>query len=367
VGELGFATLIHAGVAEAVLRYSPSVVDPLTHVLVGASLGYAACGWKMGRTAGWVGGLAAFIPDADVFIRSTADPLLAIEYHRHFTHALMFAPVGAAIVAGIGVVSRTHRSQFLLLWACATLAYLSHCLLDAATSYGTQLLWPFSNQRFGWDFISIIDPLFTLALGIALVWALVKRSARIAAAGLLLGVGYVGIGVVQHTRASAGQATLARSRGHDRERFEMMPTIANNLVRRSLYVHQGNIYSDRIRVGWFSGVTIREGTRLPLVRVGDLTPGEKTRNMNHSFERFSWFSEGWVARSPGDHSVLGDMRYSLSAEAFDPIWGIRFTPRESPVEVAWINRTRQRKIDPGELWREISGADLKYKPLDHFR
>jgi inner membrane protein len=340
-------------------------LDPLTHVLLGASIGYATFEKKLGRTAAWVGGLAAFIPDGDVFIRSDADPLLAIEYHRHFTHALPFAPVGAAIVAALALIPRTHRGRFFTLWSCATLAYFSHCLLDAATSYGTQLLWPFSNERFGWDFISIIDPIFTLTLAIALVCALVRKRTRAATIGLVLALAYLGFGVAQHARAIAAQESLARSRGHVRDKFEMMPTVGNNVVWRSLYRHEKNIYSDRIRVGWFSEAGVRQGGNLPVVQLENLTAAEKARNAHRSFERFAWFSDGWVARNPGDASVLGDMRYSLSAEAFDPIWGIHFTEPNAPTEVVWVNRTRDRKIDPGELWREISGTDTRFKPLDH--
>lgn len=339
-------------------------MDPLTHVLLGASFGYATFEKKLGRTAAWVGGLAAFIPDADVFIRSKADPLLAIEYHRHFTHALPFAPFGAAIVAVIALVPRTHRSRFFALWSCATLAYFSHCLLDAATSYGTQLLWPFSNQRFGWDFISIIDPLFTLTLIVALVCALVRKRTGAAKIGLVFAIAYIGFGVVQHTRAVAAQESLAESRGHVREKFEMMPTVGNNVVWRSLYRHEGNIHSDRIRVGWFSKAAVREGSSLPMIQLDDLSAAERARNAHRSFERFAWFSDGWVARNPDDARVLGDMRYSLSAQAFDPIWGIRFTDPAAPTEVVWINRTSERKVDPGELWREITGADARFEPLD---
>ena len=142
-------------------------MDPLTHSLLGASLGYAAFGRRLGRTAAGVGGLAAFVPDADIFIRSAADPLLAIEYHRHFTHSLLFAPVGAAVVASFWLIRPRWRDHFAALWVCALVAYFSHALLDAATSYGTQLMWPFTDERFGWDFIAVVDPAFTLALAIA--------------------------------------------------------------------------------------------------------------------------------------------------------------------------------------------------------
>lgn len=338
-------------------------MDPITHVLLGASLGYAAFGQKLGRAAALSGGLAAFVPDADVFVRTASDPLVAIEYHRGFTHSFLFAPVGAAIVASIWILRRRWRPQTLALWLCCLVAYVSHCLLDAATSYGTQLLWPFSTGRSGWDLISIIDPIFTLVLMVGLVVALGWKKIRAATAALIVAAVYLIFGGVQHSRAVGAQKQLAACRGHSIERFEVMPTLANNLVWRALYVHEGKICSDRIRVGWFSGASVVEGWSLPLVTVAGLTEAERTRNQRRSFERFSWFSEGWVARKPGDASVFGDMRYSLSTEAFDPIWGIRFTAPDAPTEVEWVNRSRDRRISVADLWREISGRDTRFVRL----
>ena len=338
-------------------------MDPVTHVLLGASLGYAGFARKIGRAAALAGGLAAFAPDADVFIRSARDPLLAIEHHRGFTHALVFAPVGAAIVASLWLTRGAwrERRRWRMLWLCCLVGYVSHALLDAATSYGTQLLWPFSSGRAGWDLISIIDPVFTLALAVGLIAALVRQRPRPAVVALAFAGAYLIFGGIQHARAVAAQGELAATRGHTRERFEVMPTLANNIVWRALYVHEARIYSDRIRVGWFSRAAVRAGWSLPLVHHGDLSADENQRNQRRSFERFAWFSENWVARSPTDAQLLADMRYSLSAEAFDPIWGIRFTPPAAPTEVEWVNRTRERRIQPAELWREIAGHDLRFK------
>ena len=233
-------------------------------------------------------------------------------------------------------------------------------LLDAATSYGTQLWWPFSNQRAGWDWIAIVDPVFTLPLIAGLALGLILRRARPAVLALTFAGCYLLIGGVQHGRAVSAQRELARKRGHIPERIEVMPTLGNNVVWRALYIHQGRIHSDRIRVGWFTRPAIREGWSLPLTGAGDLTDDERTRNRRQSFERFAWFSDHWVARSPADASVLADMRYSLGADAFDPIWGIRFTAAGAMNEVEWINRSRDRRINPGELWREITGADERY-------
>lgn len=342
-----------------------SGMDPLTHVLLGANLGYAALGRTLGKTAAVVGGMAALAPDADVFIRSSTDPLVAIEYHRAFTHSLPFAPVGAAVVAGLWLILPAWRSRdrWFPLWLAALVAYVSHTLLDAATSYGTLLLWPFTRMRFGWDFVSVIDPLVTLPLLAGLLAAMFLRQKRIAGMAVALATVYLGFGAVQHQRAVTAQRELTAARGHTPVRTEVMPTLANNLVWRALYEHDGRIFSDRIRVGWFSRPTVREGWSLPVAGPDDLQPAERARNDGQAFERFSWFSERWVARNPSDPSVLGDMRYSLSAEAFDPIWGIRFTAPGSRTAVEWVSRSRDRDLRVGELWREISGGDGRYRDL----
>ena len=49
-------------------------------------------------------------------------------------------------------------------WFIALLGYGTNGLLDACTTYGTLLLWPFSNARIAWNNVSVIDPLFTLPL-----------------------------------------------------------------------------------------------------------------------------------------------------------------------------------------------------------
>ncbi|MFM8470265.1 MAG: hypothetical protein ACKODH_09885, partial [Limisphaerales bacterium] len=130
------------------------------------------------------------------------------------------------------------------------------------------------------------------------------------------------------------------------------------------YLHEGRIYSDRLRVPWLGSVTVREGTSLPLVTRGDLAPAEAARDGKfRSFERFTHFSDGWIARAQGDPTVIGDMRYSLTAKAFDPIWGIRFTAPDAPTEVEWVNRSHERRIAAGELWAEISGASPEHRAL----
>ena len=336
-------------------------MDPLSHVVLGATVSYALFGRRLGRRAAAVGALAGLTPDVDNFISSKEDPLLYVEYHRYFTHSFAFAIVGALIAALPWIMRHRFRHDWRRFWACSFVAYLSHCLLDASTTYGTQVFWPMTNQRVGWDLISIIDPVFTLTLGILLWIGLARRQRNWAVAGLIFGCAYLTLGGIQKARCARVQSELARQRGHTIERAEIMPTLANNLVWRTLYLTDGKIYSDRIRVGWFTGAAVREGNALPLATAEDLSPLETEGNrLTRGFERFAWFSDGWVARSPSDETIIGDMRYSLSSEAFDPIWGIRFRPQNGQVAGEWVSRQAKRKVSLRALWMEITGNDPAY-------
>ncbi|HKT68929.1 MAG TPA: metal-dependent hydrolase, partial [Terriglobales bacterium] len=330
----------------------------------GATIGYVACGRRLGRHAALLGALAGITPDIDHFVSSETDPLLYVEYHRHFTHSLLFAFVGAFLPMLPWLLRKSFRAQWKTLWLCSWPAYLSHCLLDASTTWGTQLYWPFANTRVSWDIIAIVDPIFTLTILFLLLWTMLRRSGRAANIALIFAVAYLGFGAAQHMRAKGVQRKLATARGHSMLRSEVMPTLANNVVWRSVYLADGRIYSDRIRVSWFAPGTARPGLSLPLLTASELTVAEQKANRVHrGFDRFAWFSDGWIARAPGDEEVIGDMRYSRSTDAFDPVWGIRFITRDGEPAVEWVSRERGRKLGLSQLWDEISGRDQRFKPL----
>ena len=144
-------------------------MDTLTHALLGAALGQVGFGRKLGWRATVIGVVGAELPDADFLIHSASDPLLNVELHRHFTHSFAFSPVIALVAVLPWFFRAAFKEQRLALFLCGLLACASHILLDACTSYGTQFLVPFTQHRFGWDLISIVDPLFTGALLAGLV------------------------------------------------------------------------------------------------------------------------------------------------------------------------------------------------------
>lgn len=318
-------------------------MDPLTHALTGATLAWVASGRELGRRALVVGAAAALLPDLDVLIRSSADPLLAIEHHRGFTHSLLFVPAGGAVAA-----LPFARGRFRAAWLAAMLAWLSHALLDAATTYGTRLFWPFSRYRVGLDIISIIDPLFTLIVlgGAIAAFAARRRLAVIAIAAAVI---WLALGFVQRERAMSAQARLASARGDRVVRGAVFPTIGNTIVWRSIYDAGGTLRIDRIRVPWLGAAAFAPVTSMPRVSIAG----------SRDFERFEWFSDGWVARAPDDPAVIGDARYSLRNDAYEPVWGIRLHANRTE----WIDRTRGRDVSAARLWDEIRGRDPALRPL----
>lgn len=337
-------------------------MDPLTQGLIGAAAAQAAFGRRLKR-AWLIGAFGGLIPDLDVLIRSADDPLLAVEYHRHFTHALAFIPAGGAIASLPWLARRRYRADWKPVLGAATLGYATHGLLDACTSYGTQLLWPFSSYRVAWDVVSIIDPVFTLALLAGVAWAALRRSRRPAAVALLFCLAYLFSGMLQRDRALEVQAQIAAQRGHQVERGEVFPTLGNQLVWRSLYQVGEYFYVDRIRVPWLGRPSWTPGARAERVDLHALPPELRDNpRIVADFRRFSWFSGGWTARAPDEPDVIGDVRYSLRTDAFEPIWGVRFSPAEnSPTQ--WVDRTERREISLSGVWAEIIGTHPDYQPL----
>jgi inner membrane protein len=136
-------------------------VDPVTHVASGLLLSQLIPAPSRGWAA-VAGVILAVLPDLDYFLGMN-DRFAYIRYHRAFTHSLLAVPLWSLMVAAVGrVLGGPRWFQPLLLLGLAVL--LTHLLLDLATSYGTQLLSPFSRRKFTLDWIFIIDPYFTFLL-----------------------------------------------------------------------------------------------------------------------------------------------------------------------------------------------------------
>ena len=303
-------------------------MDIITQGLLGGVLAQSVAGQGKSKTeqtkiATVIGVVAGMLADVDFFIRSSSDPLLTLEFHRHFSHSLLFIPIGAAIAMLLlwPFVHKRISNSNLYIYCLA--GYSLSGVLDACTSYGTHLLWPFSDERISWNIISIIDPVFSGLLLVTLIVGLRMKKMIAARIGLLLALLYMLLGVFQQGRAESLAVELSLSRGHTITKHIIKPTLANNVLWRSVYKHDGRIYVDAVRVGWFGDNTIYEGESVDVFAVSKDMPGLSPDTiLYHDIERFIVFSDGFVALDPEKGNVLGDMRYSLLPMSTKPLWGI---------------------------------------------
>ncbi len=300
-------------------------MDPLTQGVVGAIVAQTAASKENIGKACIIGALAGMAPDLDVLIRSAGDPLLALEFHRHFTHSLFFVPFGGLICA-LALYPLLAKRWKLSFWETLTwcwLGYATHGLLDAFTSYGTQLLWPFSNYRVAWDGISVIDPLFTLPILGLLIFAARKQKPIAATSGIIWGAIYLSLGLIQHERAINIGHEIAAERGHTPIRLEAKPSFANLIVWKVVYQTDQHFYVDAVRPGLFANKHW-PGDNIAILNLEqDLPWLDPTSQQAKDIERFRWFSGGYVAIDKQNPAQIIDVRYSMLPQQIEPLWGIR--------------------------------------------
>lgn len=306
-------------------------MDPLSQAVVGANLSQCFAKKENFKIAGIAGILGGVLPDIDVLIKSKVDPLLSLEYHRHFTHSLLMVPVLALPVAGLLWLIYKKKITFKEIYFYAFLGVLTHGLLDACTSYGTQLLWPFSNLRVAWNNIAIIDPLFTLPGLLGIFLADKKRSTSLARFTLGYMLFYLLLGVYQREAATQTAQQLASSRGHNYTRIEAKPSIGSLILWRTLYeTPEGIFYVDAVNNIPFRKHKTYPGGFVDKWTLNKLpTQLEVDSILKHDLERFSWFSDDYLYVSNENPLVLGDLRYSTIPNSLEPLWGISFNPQKT--------------------------------------
>ena len=138
-------------------------MDSLTQIVLGASVGEAVLGKKVGNKAILWGAIAGTIPDLDVLLRYFTDEISSTQMHRGFSHSIVFAVLIAPLLGWIAkkIHFKLKDVSFkdwtkLFFWTTVT-----HPLLDAHTTWGTQFFWPF-NYRLAYQNIFVVDPLYTL-------------------------------------------------------------------------------------------------------------------------------------------------------------------------------------------------------------
>ena len=298
---------------------------------------------------GMVGGMAA---DLDVLISSDTDPLLFLTFHRQFTHSLVFIPFGGLMVALIvhWALGRKWQLKFFHTVLLCSLGYATHALLDAATSYGTMLLWPFIETRYSFSIISIVDPLFTLPLLMSVAFSAIYSNPNMARIGLAWALIYLSAGFMQHQGASQIAKNLATSRGHVPLRFKIKPSFGNILVWKSVYQANDKFFIDAMRVG--IAPQVYEGTSiLKLDPTKDFPWLMPYSQQAQDIGRFDHFSNGFSALDPENPNRIIDVRYTFDPNEVSPLFSIELAPNSDLTEhVQYITERKQMHKKLSRLW-----------------
>ena len=340
-------------------------MDTLTHGLLGAAASQAFFAKRLPRSAGLIGLVAGMAPDLDLFMGSGSDPVAGMIYHRQFTHSLIFIPLGALLVACLFVWMKPFKGARPAVFAAAVVGYGLHGLLDACTSYGTLLLWPFSNHRVAWDIIAIVDPIFTVALLVGVIWTVVMRHARPARVAVCFAAVYLGFGFWQWNRAVGVQHQLATARGHVIEHNRVLPLPGSLVVWRSVYLAAGDIYVDGVRVPWWKGARVKTGGAARLATFDTIVPPPMAErdDARRVFQVFAWFADGLIAPVDGASSTVGDMRYAAEASGLIPLWGMQFDARGVDGPTRWRPSGSSRMRIVSAIWRALVDDARDYRPV----
>jgi len=151
-------------------------MDSLTQIVLGAAVGEAVLGKKVGNKAMLYGAIAGTIPDLDVIARYFTDTVTATEWHRGFSHSILFSMLFAPLFGWFiwKLNSNSNATwknwSWLMFWGLFT-----HPILDAFTTWGTQLFWPLKT-RLAFQNIFVIDPLYTIPFLIFLILAMRQKK-----------------------------------------------------------------------------------------------------------------------------------------------------------------------------------------------
>ncbi|HLV78072.1 MAG TPA: metal-dependent hydrolase [Marinobacter sp.] len=279
-------------------------MDSITQAALGAALAGTIAGKTLGRSALLTGALLGTLPDMDVVI-NYGTAVANFTQHRGFSHSLLvLTPLSFLIAWGLWRWQpRLSYRHWLLMVA---LILISHPLLDAFTTYGTQLWWPLATPPVAFNTIFIIDPLYTLPLLAGCLAFLIRPPARRAMAlGLALSTLYLAwSGVAQQLMTGRVEPALAQA-GLKQPKLMVQPMPFTTLLWRATALTDDH----RIEVvtGFFDRsqeLTLEYFPRNPHLR-------QATAHLPEA-SRLEWFTRGFLEyNQEGSQITATDIRLGM--------------------------------------------------------
>nr|WP_298059629.1 metal-dependent hydrolase [uncultured Halomonas sp.] len=259
-------------------------MDSVTQAALGAAIGGAVLGRRLGRKAVLIGALVGTLPDLDVVL-DYGDAVANVTEHRGFSHSLFVLSGLATLLALLTARFATAKDITLLRWWCFfALILITHPLLDALTTYGTQLFWPLDVSPAAWPIIFIIDPFYTLPLLLALGIALVSQRVRKACTwGLAISSVYLVMAAGAKIMVEQRLAPVLAEQGLQDAPRLVQPTPFNIVLWRATVIDGDRYYE--------SLVGLLDGDHAPqLEPLTRNTEFESAALAGHQGQRLTWFT-----------------------------------------------------------------------------
>lgn len=282
-------------------------MDSLTQIILGAAVGEAVLGKKIGNKAMLYGAIAGTIPDLDIFSSYFTDTVTALEIHRGFTHSIVFSVIFAPILAWLVTRYETYKDfkgwAWLFFWA-----FVTHPILDAHTTWGTQLFWPM-DARLAFKTIFVIDPMYTVPFLVFLILAMFqKRTSKKRRVynniGLIVSTCYLGLTFFLKWMAFTKFESALIEQNIVYKQIDTRPSPLNTIL------WSANIETeDAYLLGYYSFFDTQpitfETYKKDHELLGDLVKNEKVKRMIS-------ISKGWYTIVEKDNQLLyNDLRFGL--------------------------------------------------------
>lgn len=332
-------------------------LDSLTQIVLGASVGEAVLGKKAGNKALLYGAIAGTIPDLDVLFGKLTDTVTAIEWHRGISHSLVFCIFMSPLLGWL--VDKIERKlnlgwklwSILFFWSLVT-----HPLLDAFTSWGTQFLWPFQT-RIAFNSIFVIDPLYTVPF---LVFTLLvlrykkesKTRRRLNNTGLVISTSYLFITLIIKSVATFKFEQELQKQGIAYTEISTRPSALNTILWNA------NIDTpDYYLMGEYS---FFDSEPIHFVKFPKERAVSKELNTYSKVQRLIAISEGWYIIEKKDEDwYFNDLRFGLiprkDGSSFF-VFSYLLKDQEGKLEVSEVPKTdRDAKFLMQRLWKRLKG------------
>jgi len=337
----------HGGSVESgALSTNKYAMDSVTQAVLGAAVGEATLGRRVGHKAPLWGAVLGTLPDLDVFY-PFADPVSAFTWHRGPSHSIFVLTALTPLLVWLILKLHPGTTEQQGGWyRLVLLVFGTHILLDCFTVYGTQVLWPLPVPPVGWATVFIIDPLYTLPLAAGALAALLLRRSpgrawRWNLAGLALSSLYLAWSASAKLYADHTVREILAQEGVRYEHLQIQPTPFNTLLWRVVGVN-----GDRYFEGLWSLVSPDKGLTLTHY---DHRPELLTGiEASPAVERLQWFTQGLYRVVLDDEGVvIGDLRMGA-----DPDYVFAF-------RVAEIGNPHPRPIVPERVYTQRDSGRLR--------